>query len=200
MIWRIADAVDKAHDDRQAAEVTKIVASARRHYDREQLALLHDTAAVTLLMVGQGAAVSRERLTAQAKRDLELLENRQWLSPSARMNIVPALRETCAHLDTPVRFTGLDALWLERHLGSAVISAAREVTNNVDRHARASLITIDVQPDRVVISDDGIGFAPATAHTGHGIRASIARRRNCGRTFVARSAQHAHHRCFGPRS
>lgn len=178
MSWRIAGAVDRAHDERQAAEIARSVSAARRNYDREQLALLHDTAAATLLMVGQGAQVADERLAAQARRDLELLENPPWASPAVTVDIVEALRTETAHLRTAVQFTGRRQLWLRGDLAGAIVSAAREVTNNVDRHAHANTIRIDFAEDRVTIADDGIGFTPGAGLSGHGIRASVVGRMN----------------------
>lgn len=189
MSWRIAGAVDVSHEERQAAEIARSVSAARRDYDREQLALLHDTAAATLLMVGQGARVADDRLAAQARRDLELLEDPPWISPAATVDIVAALRTETAHLRTAVQFTGHRQLRLRGDLAGAVVSAAREVINNVDRHAQATTIRIGVQEDRVVIADDGIGFTPGVGLSGHGIRASVVGRMNrVGGTGSVRSA------------
>jgi hypothetical protein len=189
MLSRIAAAVDRARRERQAAEIARNVSAARRNYDRERLALLHDTAAATLLMVGQDADVAPARLAAQARRDLEALEQRPWSSPAVLIDIVDALRAQTAHLDTPVRFTGHAAVRLRGDLAGAIVSAAREVINNVDRHAHANLITIDVQPNGVSISDDGIGFTPGAAAVGHGIRASVvARMSRAGGAGSVRSA------------
>ncbi|MGH3677367.1 MAG: ATP-binding protein, partial [Mycobacterium sp.] len=73
MLLRVAAAVDRVGSEREAATLNQRVSDAVRDYEREQLALLHDTAASTLLMVGQGAPVPPRRLAAQAQRDLELL-------------------------------------------------------------------------------------------------------------------------------
>jgi hypothetical protein len=176
MMWRISGAVDTARSDRQAAELARQVADARRNNDREQLALLHDTAAATLLLVGQGTPVAPSRLAAQATRDLRALSRPPWLASTAPVNVVAALREDAAHLTTPVRYCGEDAVWLDGPLAAAVVATAREVTNNVDRHAQASVITIQVDPKRVTITDDGIGFAQGASSDGHGIRGSIIER------------------------
>jgi hypothetical protein len=189
MITRIADTVDQVRAERQAAEVARSVTAARRDFDREQLALLHDTAAATLLMVGQNAAIPAERLAAQAARDLEILRRPQSASSKISVNIVYWLRAETAHLRTPVRFTGANAVYLRGPLAAAVVAAAREVTNNVDRHANATLISIDVQPDRVVIADDGIGFTTGAGLGRHGIRASVmGRMTRAGGTGSVRSA------------
>jgi hypothetical protein len=178
MILRVADAVDRTRGERQAAEVVRNVSAARRDYDREQLALLHDTAAATLLMVGQDAEIASARLAAQARRDLDVLEHGPRGTSAVRIDVVAGLRTETAHLPTAVQFTGEDVLWLRGDLGDAVLSATREVLNNVDRHARASMISIEVQPNRVVITDDGVGFTPDGAPAGHGIGASIIARMN----------------------
>lgn len=78
MVLRIAEAVDQARAARQSAEVDQEVAGAVRSFEREQLALLHDTAASTLMMAGQGAAISSRRLAEQARRDLGLLAGGGW--------------------------------------------------------------------------------------------------------------------------
>jgi hypothetical protein len=188
LIWRIADAVDEARFERKTAEIARSVATARRNYDREQLALLHDTAAATLLMIGQSAPVSRERMAAQARRDLELLAAQPWKPPDVTVNIADALRAETAHLNTEIRITG-QTVWLRGHLAAAVMAAAREIVNNIDRHAQATSIHIDVQPDQVTISDDGVGFDPGIAPLGHGIRASVvARMHRAGGTGSVRSA------------
>lgn len=178
MVWRIADAVDRAREERYAVEVARTVSAARRDYDREQLALLHDTAAATLLMVGQEAEVPDARLAAQAGRDLEILQSPPWSAPSSQVDLVAALRAETANLKTRVRFTGLESLWLQGDLAHAVISAAREVANNVDRHARATFISVDVEAGRVRIADDGVGFTVGADTGGHGIRGSIVNRMN----------------------
>lgn len=54
MLLHVAGAIDRARRDRAEAEVAERVTDAVRDYEHEQLALLHDTAASTLLMVGQG--------------------------------------------------------------------------------------------------------------------------------------------------
>lgn len=173
LIGRIATVGDDAQADRLTAEVAQGASRARWHYDRERLALLHDTAAATLLMVGQQATVDPDRLAAQAARDLRVLGQRPWSLPTPRIDLVEALRAEAAHLDTPAEFTGEQAVWFRGPLAEVVVAAAREVTNNVDRRAGASRITIDVRSDSVVITDDGTGFIAHDAASGHGIRASI---------------------------
>ncbi len=176
MLLRVAAAVDEARRNRQAIELEQQVDSAVRHYEREQLALLHDTAASTLLMVGQGAALPPQRLAAQARRDLKLLREKPWIPARERIELVSALRQSADHLSTPVEFTGPDAVWLDGDIATCVLAASREAMNNVDRHARASLLTITVSSAAVSLADNGIGFDPAASTGGHGITESIAGR------------------------
>lgn len=173
MLLRVAGAIDQARADRAEAEVAERVTDAVRDYEREQLALLHDTAASTLLMVGQGVCLPPERIAAQARRDLHLLREGSWEAPPPRVELVAALRDCTAHLSTPVEFDGRERLWVPGETAHPVISAAREAMNNVDRHARAGLLRITVAETCVRLADDGIGFDPDRARNGHGVDDSI---------------------------
>jgi len=173
MLLRSARAVDTARQVRETAELRQRVSAAVREFDREQLALLHDTAASTLLIVGHGAAVPPSRLAAQAGRDLALLDEFGLPDDQDTIEIVSALRAEALLLTTPTQWAGLDHLWCDARVGRAVIGAAREAMNNVDRHARARTLSITVHPDRVMLADDGVGFNSHTAHAGHGLRESI---------------------------
>jgi signal transduction histidine kinase len=173
MLLRVAAAVDRARSDRHIAELNEQVSHAVRDYEREQLALLHDTAASTLLMVGQGTALPPARLAAQARRDLALLDQGPWVAPPPRVELVAALRECAAHISTAVQFAGAAELWLDGDTAKAVIAAAREAMNNVDRHAQAELLTITVACESVMLHDNGIGFEPGARSGGHGITDSI---------------------------
>jgi histidine kinase/DNA gyrase B/HSP90-like ATPase len=174
-IERVANTADQAHLNRLDAEIANGIAEARRKADREQLALLHDTAAATLLLVATEARAPVERLAAQATRDLALLEATPIEDPSAPIDVIPLLREEASYLDCPVELTGLDHLWLDGEFARALSAASREVLNNVDRHAHASSVTIYAGRHRLEITDDGRGFTADCSH-GHGIDESIVAR------------------------
>ncbi|WP_280825778.1 ATP-binding protein [Mycobacterium sp. OTB74] len=176
MLLRIAAAADRAREVREAAEADRQIDAAVRAFEREQLALLHDTAASTLLMVGQGVMVSPQRLAAQARRDLTLLDEKPWQPAPQRTELVSVLRDAVAHVRTPVRFGGRDRVWVPGEIGQAVVASAREALNNVDRHANATTACIEVAADRVIVSDDGTGFDTTVARTGHGIANSMTER------------------------
>ena len=173
MLIRVAGAIDQARREREEAEVAQRVSDAVRDYEHEQLALLHDTAASTLLMVGHGTALPVPRLAAQARRDLHLLNQRAWEAPPSRVELVAALRECAAHLSTPVQFDGRERLGLPGQNAHPVIAAAREAMNNVDRHAHATLLRVTVTDTSVRLRDDGIGFDVDAPRRGHGVDDSI---------------------------
>jgi hypothetical protein len=175
----VADAADRAHHDRLEAEVATGIADARREADREQLALLHDTAAATLLLVADEGRVPAERLAAQATRDLALLNGPPLQDPSEPVDVIALLREETAFVGVPVQLTGVDHLWIEGELGRTLCAAAREALTNVDRHAVANSANVYVGRERLAVTDDGRGFAGTTG--GHGIQQSIiARMRRVG--------------------
>ncbi|MCG7592752.1 ATP-binding protein [Mycobacterium sp. PSTR-4-N] len=176
MLLRLAVAIDSARGDRQEAEVTEQVTMAVRDYEREQLALLHDTAASTLLMVGQDTSVRPDRFAAQARRDLELLRGGAWVTPPQRLDVVAAVRDCAEHLSAPVTLLGPTELWLPGDMALPVIAAAREAITNIERHARASQVCIQVHDSMIRLEDDGVGFDLSEPRTGHGLNRSIIER------------------------
>jgi hypothetical protein len=176
MLIRIAKALDESRRDREAAEVSKRITEALRDLAREHLSLLHDTAASTLFTVAEAVPVRRERLAAQARRDLQVLRQEPWMAAPARAEVVAALREGASHLQTPVHFTGLPKISLDGDSAKAILAAAREVMNNVDRHSQANKLTVDIRPDRIILSDDGVGFIPSWRAPGHGLADSVVAR------------------------
>ncbi|SBS75498.1 Signal transduction histidine kinase-like protein [uncultured Mycobacterium sp.] len=173
VLLRIATTVDRTRTARAAAEVNHQVGEAVRHYEREQLALLHDTAASTLLIIGQGGRLPAQRLASQARRDLELLAESPWEAPPSRVELIGALRKCIAHMSTPSHLDGCDRLWLDGEDAKAIIAAFREAINNIDRHAEATEVAITVTDQSVVVTDNGVGFDPQEPRTGHGVTDSI---------------------------
>ncbi|BCI50929.1 hypothetical protein NIIDNTM18_02070 [Mycolicibacterium litorale] len=181
MLLRVAAAVDRARRGREAAQMARQVDEAVRNFEREQLALLHDTAASTLLMVGQGVDLPPDRLAAQAGRDLELLRDGPWHHRSAPVELIGQLRALTTLARTPAVVDGVGPRWVDSRIAQAVLAATREAINNVDRHARAGRIRIVPEDGLVSVIDDGIGFDPARVGAGHGLAESItARMRRAG--------------------
>ncbi|WP_040860349.1 hypothetical protein [Nocardia niigatensis] len=165
--------VTAAADSRIAGEV----AAARRRYEHEQWAVMHDTAAATLLMVGQGAAGDRERIARQAARDLTVLESGIPLpGDDTPADLSELLRELSAECSAPVTLRTPGPLPIRRALAWTVTAAAREALTNIDRHAHASHVVISAGPGTLLISDDGVGFDDVPGEDRYGVRHSIIER------------------------
>lgn len=205
----VARRVDQARADNHDAALRDAIAAAVRDHELEHMALVHDTAASTLHLVGEGAEVSPERIAAQASRDLALLAGDPvGLGAEPATDIAAAIRAEAQHSRTPVELTGLTRLVLDGRTTNAVVAVVREALNNADRHAQAQRIVIDISPTSVTVSDDGVGFDPLTTSLGHGVAESIVgRMRRANGTASVRSAPGAGtvitvnwHRLQGPPS
>jgi signal transduction histidine kinase len=172
---RVAEKVDAARAERLAVELRQRVNAAVRDYDREQMRLLHDTVASTLLIVGTGTALSPDRVAAQARRDLRVFADASP-APAPPADLVATLRDHATHTTTPVRYTGATAMWVDGATAAKIAAAAREALTNVDRHSGATAVTITVHTGRIQITDDGQGFDLTRPTRGHGIPDSIVAR------------------------
>ena len=186
-LLRVAAATERAHETYLAAdEMRERVAVAARDYEQEQLALLHDVGS-TLLLVGNATPIPPDRLAAQATCALRLVSGQVSANAPQRVKLVAALHELPG-TRTPVQLHGSPSLWLNGELGMAITAATGAVLNNVDRHADATRVSIDVSDRRLVIKDDGCGFTP-TWTRGHGIAQSIVgRMERVGGTATIHSA------------
>ena len=169
---RVTDSVDNARAERLTIELRERVNAAVREYDREQMRLLHDTVASTLLMVGTGTDLSTERVAAQARRD-RLVFNETSHVPAPPADLVAALRDHATHISTPVHYAGVTAMWVDGATAAPIAAAAREALTNVDRHSGATAVTITVHTGMIRISDNGDGFDITRPTRGHGIANSI---------------------------
>lgn len=187
MVLRVADSVDTARTERVALELQQQVTAAVREYDREQMRLLHDTVASTLLMVSEDTTLDPQRVAANVRRDLQVFAHTSW-APQGRIDLVAALRRNAEYVQTPVSWAGADALWLDGPTAATVGAAAREALTNVDRHAAAARLTVSVDAEWLRISDDGRGFDVTVPNGRHGITSSItARMRGIGGDAVVTS-------------
>jgi signal transduction histidine kinase len=192
---RAADAAFiHAHDAERAASIER----AHRLDERQQLALLHDTALATLTMVASAAIdVSSTRLRDRAARDLGVLRD---LAGEVEAPQPGALRGPAGGVEAPdpVRLderlarvvadaVGLDTTLLTEPsvvpapVAEAIAGSVAEALTNVVRHAGVDQATVrlTVTAGRVVVTvvDEGVGFDPASvpAHR-YGLRRSIAAR------------------------
>ncbi len=176
MVLRAAEGVDASLEALRRTRLWAAVTGARRRYEREQLALMHDTAASTLLLVGTGVEIGAAQLAAQARRDLAILEaGVPVFDDDGEVDLVVLLSDIACECRTSLSMCGLGTLRIRPAVAWAVTAAVREALTNVDRHAHARSVRVEVGRCSVAIIDDGIGFTrPRDASAGrHGIRRSI---------------------------
>jgi hypothetical protein len=178
------------------AERRRIVAAAlraRRSADRAYLAMLHDTASTTLLMVSTDTTGDFGWLPGAARRDLEVL--------TAHMPVTDEDVDLAGLLTTLTTYQGLAVradvdgpLTVPSEQAYAIYHGVREALGNVHRHAgdRAPVLTGHRRDGRVVVrlSDRGRGFDPAAVPvTRRGLAESIhARMTAAGGAAEVRSA------------
>jgi signal transduction histidine kinase len=162
--------------------------------------VLHDTAASTLLMVGEGVPASaNDRIRRQASRDLATLgqlgrdqgsEDQQPVPEG--MDLIEAIRELLQGISIQVGLRippGAD-LKVPDRVGRSIIGAVGEALTNIERHSGADHATIAVElrgdEIEITVSDAGAGFDPA--HRGRGLNESvIARMQRVGGAVDIRS-------------
>ncbi|WP_086824264.1 sensor histidine kinase [Allokutzneria sp. NRRL B-24872] len=177
VVLRAADGVDVSREALARTRVLAAVTGARRRYEREQMALMHDTAASTLLMVSTGGVADGRALAVQARRDLAVLEAGVPVFDENDVDLVGLLADVASDCRTPSALVGLTSLRVRQAVAWAVTSAVREALTNVDRHAQARSVVVEVRERGVLVIDDGVGLGRRDAGTGrHGIRRSIIER------------------------
>ncbi|WP_367127613.1 ATP-binding protein [Saccharothrix sp. HUAS TT1] len=174
--WR----VDEQRVRQAEVERAEVLAAERRAREREYLALLHDTASATFLVVAtQGSAVDAGAVAGFARRDLELL-TRARESGDSLVDVGTSLREVADR--SPVEVTTRTSTTpVPAPVALALVRAVREALLNVERHAGTARAEVAVVPagDGVVVTvvDRGRGFDPDRV-SGHrrGISGSIVAR------------------------
>ncbi|RZQ64817.1 sensor histidine kinase [Amycolatopsis suaedae] len=134
---------------------------AQRDADRAYLAMLHDTASTTFLMVSTGSVADVGWLPGQARRDLDLLST-QW-DPGHEVELSGML----ATLDEPgldLRLRIQEDMNLPSGPALAIFHGVREALRNVRHHAGTRAATVTAHERRgwveAVVSDSGRGFDP----------------------------------------
>jgi hypothetical protein len=173
--------VDELRARRAALERAEAVALERHRRDREYLALLHDTASATFLVVAvNGRETDPAEVAGYARRDLELLSGAPGAAGEGDVDVGASLRAVVER--SPLR---VDARWEEVlvpvPVALALVRAAREALLNVERHAGVDRVLVSVAARgggvEVVVADEGRGFDVA-AVAGHrrGVRGSVVER------------------------
>ncbi|MBW4718537.1 sensor histidine kinase [Saccharothrix obliqua] len=178
VVRRSARRVDVSRVRRAEAERAEALAAERRAREREYMALLHDTASATFLVVAT-QDVDAAAVAGYARRDLDLLTR----TPESRDSLVDvgaSLRAVADGSPLDVRASTVPAS-VPAPVALALVRAVREALRNVERHAgedRAELaVTTGQGRVTVTVTDHGCGFDPAEV-SGHrrGISGSIVAR------------------------
>ncbi|WP_159807001.1 sensor histidine kinase [Cellulomonas citrea] len=206
-----ADRADAAVQEQRAAEVALVGARARARVHSSWQGMLHDEVAAALRAAATPglAGVEVRRYAARAVAAVERVD----VEPAAgQVDVMPAIRDLADTAFTPVDVRAPDELVLPSRVAAALAGAVSEVLRNVDRHAGAALVRVQVErtgaadgdPDgpegpgaagpaaagvghaagagrslhglRVVVTDDGAGFAVPTSLPAGGLRVSVVER------------------------
>ena len=164
MLLRGARTADAQQARAEAARREAAVAEAVRADERAHTAMLHDTAATTLLMVGLGEVASNGTwLREQAERDLAALEGNA-ANTSEYGDVMPGLLDILRAGQVKVELSAPDVVALPRSVATALHGALREALNNVARHSGTMAATVTVTDENgrvaVAIADRGKGFLP----------------------------------------
>jgi len=156
---RLFDALERrAARQRSAAAVAR----AQRAADRAYLAMLHDTASTTFLMVSTGATDDVDWLPTQAAHDLELLTAQTTSAPE--IDLADLLDSLAGYEGLDLRLDVHGPLLLPSEPALAIYHGVREALRNVRRHAgdAGPVLSADLDGERVAVTvaDRGVGFQP----------------------------------------
>jgi hypothetical protein len=161
---RLCDRLVRRSEQRRIAAAA---VRAQRTADRAYLAMLHDTASTTLLMVSTGATGDFDWLPAAARRDLEVLTAHLPVTDrdSDLVDLAELLTSLTGYPGLTVRVDVDGPLTVPPTPAYAIYHGVREALSNVQRHAGdpRPVLTARERDGRVVVrlSDRGRGFDPA---------------------------------------
>lgn len=176
MIHRVARVYDRLNTRLVRRRATAAAAKARQAAERDYLAVLHDTASTTFLMVSTGATTDFDWLPEQARRDLDLLST-EW-TPPEEMDLAELLATLADYPGLDVRQDLHGPLILPSDPAMAIYHGVREALSNTRTHAGDRTATMSAHEEdgrvEVRVADQGNGFDPSRvrAHR-YGLSASI---------------------------
>ncbi|MFC5289916.1 sensor histidine kinase [Actinokineospora guangxiensis] len=173
--------VDELRVRRAELDLAESTSVARRLREREYLALLHDTASSTFLLVAAGGAdVSKEKVAEYARHDLSVLtseppESRGPVDLGASLAVVVSR----VPLAVDARLPG--GVLVPAPVALAVVRSVREALSNVVRHAGVGDAQVEARAGGrgvvVTVTDTGRGFrAEEVPSASRGIRGSVVER------------------------
>ncbi len=184
LMRRSSRRVDELRERRAALERAEAVALERHRREREYLALLHDTASATFLLVAvHGRDTDPAQVAGYARQDLAVLTGSSGgaTTQDSPVDLTTSLRAVVERGPLTV-----DARWhqgavVPASVALALVRAVREALANVERHAgvRNAVLSVRGDGERVVVEveDAGKGFHPdEVPHLRRGIRSSVVER------------------------
>ena len=197
LLLRSTREVDRLRERQVGLERAAALALARHRQEREYLALLHDTASATFLMIAaRGGDSDPAEVAGYARRDLAILTGSSGGAEGydGLVAVESSLRPLVEQSPLEV-----DARWgrvplVPVSVALALVRAMREALVNVERHAGVTAVVLNVMAGDggvvVTVTDTGRGFDPgAVAGDRHGIRGSLIERMSAvGGSAVVTSA------------
>jgi signal transduction histidine kinase len=182
LLRRSSRRVDLLRDRRTALARAEAASLARRRGEREYLALLHDTASSTFLLVAvHGADTDPGQVAEYARHDLTVLTGGGQTAHDSPVDLKAALHTVVDRSPLTVDVRWRDGVLVPASVALALVRAVREALANVVRHAgvRTAALSAGTDGDRVVVAvrDAGAGFRPdEVPHARRGLRGSVVER------------------------
>lgn len=175
LLRRSSRRVDELRAKQAALKREEALAQERRAQEREYLALLHDTASTTFLLVAvHGQHTEPTRVAEYARHDLAVLTDRHDSPVDLRASLQAVVDRSPLTVD--VRWRG--SAPVPAKVALALVRAVREALANIERHAGVPTATLDVDVDgQVIVTDTGNGFRPEDVPASRrGLRGSVVER------------------------
>ncbi|MER6020866.1 sensor histidine kinase [Streptomyces anulatus] len=187
LLRRSGRQVDESRERRSALVRAEALASARHRQEREYLALLHDTAATTFLLVAaQAKEMGPERIAEYARHDLAVLTGTAGgaAAKDSAVDLTASLRAAVRHGRVSVDVRAEGAALVPASVALAFVRAVREALVNVERYAGVDTAVLASYREQgsggrvvVEVTDHGVGFRPEeVASSRRGIRGSVVER------------------------
>lgn len=184
LLRRSSRHVDELRTRRAALARAEAMSLERHRREREYLALLHDTASSTFLLVAvHGQDTEPAQVAEYARHDLAVLTGAAG-GPAAQdtpVDLKASLRTVVDRGPLTVEPRWQDGMLVPASVALALVRAVRETLTNVERHAgvRTATLSAHTEDGRVVVAvtDTGTGFRPdEVPRSRRGIRGSVVER------------------------
>lgn len=198
-LLRFARSADASHEEALRAAVRLEARTMTVRLAAEEQRQVHDTAINTLAAIvrGGGAVADIDAVRDRCRADARVLEQLMSASEDADAPEAGLGRGSITVVTPGLSGVALSACWsgLPDGVRAAFSGAITELVTNAEKHAGVPEVSVDIGADgagvRVVVSDQGRGFAPAHV-TERGLASSVrARLAEEGITFQLHAAPDA---------